>query len=133
MIAKSLKGVGGILTIVSLFLPVVSFTTFSMPGYKSDLILVAIIGGTVAMSSLGNPSKMKAVISVILSVIGAFFLFYMLSNLIWVDTVGFVGFTNIGLAIPAAGIGLVLAIVGGVKEYNDVKEPPEPATTQDPV
>jgi len=134
MSAKSLKGIGGILTIVSLFLPVVSLTTFlgtiSISGYESDLVIVAILGGIVALSSLGNPSKMKAVISIILSIIGAFFLIYMLSNLSGVDTGG-VGFTNIGLAIPAAGIGLILAIAGGIKENNDVKEPPEQVIAQD--
>ncbi len=134
MSAKSLKGIGGILTIVSLFLPVASLTTFlgtiSISGYDSDLIIVAVLGGIVALSSLGNPSKMKAVLSIILSVIGAFFLLYMLSNLSGVDTEG-VGLTNIGLAIPAAGIGLVLAIVGSIKEYNDVKKPSEQETIQD--
>lgn len=134
MSAKSLKGIGGILTIISPFLPVASlstiFGTMSISGYQSDLVIVAVLGGIVALSSLANPSKMKAVISIILSIMGFFFLFNMLINVSGVDTEGVV-FTNIGLAIPAAGIGLVLALVGSIKEYNDVKEPSEPETTQE--
>ena len=134
MSAKSLKGIGGILTIIAPFLPVASlstiFGTMSISGNQSDLVIVAVLGGIVALSSLANPSKMKAVTSIILSVIGFFFLFNMLINVSGVDTEGVV-FTNIGLAIPAAGIGLVLAIVGSIKEYNDVKESPGPETIQD--
>jgi len=131
MAARLLKGGGGILALVAVTLPVATitlFTTESIPGKESDLSIVAMFGGIIALSSLGKPSKLKAVLSLIFILIAAFVLIDLVSTLSQDDS----GLIGIGLGIPVAGIGLMLATAGVFREFIDAKGPHEPAAVESP-